>query len=403
MFEPYSDSILRRRPVLYVDDEAANRIVFQVTFRAKFDVICAADADEALEILAARSVAVMVTDERMPGTTGVELCELVRERFPQVRRIMVTAWSDEQTAVAAINRGGVSAYLAKPWVPEEVETLLRESLLAAELDRTAGDLVNALAERERLLAFDSLRGGVLHDIGGRIGALTLACDEIDMVTADLKPRLLTAEFEQFQAPLAVARQALDYIEGVLDSLRRDRVSAHGSPSRFHLRAALGSVERLVGLDGAIPVRVTCPDDVVCHTDRIGLCRILVNLVTNARFAMSDAGQTRGLVRIVAGTEGDAIHIDVADNGPGVPADARDKVFEAAWTTRGHAGGQGLGLSISRELARRAGGDLVLLDEPDGGGATFRLSVHASQSHPQTPAGATKRPQASRRDASESRR
>lgn len=370
----YSDQILRRHAVLFVDDEAANRIVFQATFGPTFSVVCAADADEALEILASRPVAVMVTDERMPGLSGVELCEQVAFKHPTVRRILVTAWSDETTVMAAINRGGVSAFLKKPWVPEELTLLMRDAVLSVELDLTSRELMTALTERERLLAVDAFRGGVLHDISGRVGALTLAIEELEFVFEDLRGRLSAAEYNEAREPLSHARQAISFVTDVLSTLRRDRDASHGWAERFHLSTLLASVCRIAGRDAALSLIVTCPDELFVYADRIAIGRVLVNLIANARNAISESGRRKGEIRIIAGTDSGLAVIDVADDGPGVPASVRERIFDAAFTTRAGVGGHGFGLAISRELARRDGGDLWLLADPPDTGATFRLLV-----------------------------
>ena len=116
----------RAWPVLYVDDEPGNLLPFTLQFRDEFEIMTAANGHEAMEVLAAAPVAVLLTDHRMPEITGVDLCEQVRDRWPHVLRILVTAYSDQQVAIDAINRGGVLRYITKPWNVESERQILSE-------------------------------------------------------------------------------------------------------------------------------------------------------------------------------------------------------------------------------------------------------------------------------------
>jgi signal transduction histidine kinase len=110
-----------------------------------------------------------------------------------------------------------------------------------------------------------------------------------------------------------------------------------------------------------------------HVDGNGVYRCLLNLLTNAADAVSDNG---GRVEIRASlTPEDMLYIDVLDNGPGVPLEARELVFEPFFTTKGTRG-TGLGLAVSRKIAREHGGDLTIEDAP-GGGARFILAMDTS--------------------------
>jgi two-component system, NtrC family, sensor histidine kinase HydH len=99
-------------------------------------------------------------------------------------------------------------------------------------------------------------------------------------------------------------------------------------------------------------------------------QVVLNLVTNALQAMLGGGRLTCRTRLLPG---DRVELMVSDAGPGVPAEARDRVFEPFFTTRPE--GTGLGLALCREVARQHGGD-VILDPSTGSGATFRLTLQA---------------------------
>ncbi|MGV3705069.1 MAG: response regulator [Arcticibacter sp.] len=107
--------------ILYVDDEENNLYSFKATFRMKYKVLIALSGDEALEIMKAQPVHIIITDQRMPNMTGVEFLEKVIEKFPDPIRILLTGYADMGAVVDAVNKGKIFHYLAKPWNEEELD------------------------------------------------------------------------------------------------------------------------------------------------------------------------------------------------------------------------------------------------------------------------------------------
>jgi signal transduction histidine kinase len=103
-------------------------------------------------------------------------------------------------------------------------------------------------------------------------------------------------------------------------------------------------------------------------DATALLQVVVNLVQNA----IDASPRGGRVRIAVAAAAARVHIDVLDEGPGVPPELREKIFEAFYTTKAPGVGTGLGLSIARELVEAGDGELTLLET--GGGAHVRIAL-----------------------------
>jgi signal transduction histidine kinase len=118
-------------------------------------------------------------------------------------------------------------------------------------------------------------------------------------------------------------------------------------------------------------------DLEVKGDRLAVTRILVNLVQNARQAIEGAGTHEGEVH-VAVHPGNAkeVAIDVADSGPGIAPELRERIFDEHFTTRRESGGTGLGLATARELARANGGLLELPRKQPARGALFRLRLPA---------------------------
>ncbi len=117
-----------------------------------------------------------------------------------------------------------------------------------------------------------------------------------------------------------------------------------------------------------------PDLPPLLVDRHSIQQIIVNLVQNALHSLRSRKQA-GTVEIGTSWSGSVARLVVRDDGPGVPAEARGRLFEAFFTTKGPDEGTGLGLAISRGIAREHGGDLTLEDRGDGRpGAQFSLRL-----------------------------
>jgi signal transduction histidine kinase len=378
---------LRDYPVLYVDDEEPNRVVFAATFGDEFDVLCAGSADEALRIIGESGVAVMLADQRMPVRTGIELCEAVRERFPTVLRLLVTAYSDQSTAIEAINRGGVMRYLTKPWSLEEVRLVLREAVERAHLESTVRLLRTAIIERERVGTLAAMRARVLHDLANLDMVVAEACASLEFLTEPLRRALSGELYTEVEAAVSKLRTAVEHITNLHRRRAQTAQLVPGSRRLHRLTELLETVRELVRgeISGSARLTIDCAEHLHVFADRTDVSRILMNLITNARQAIDDAGVRRGEIRVAAAHRDHRIEIEVTDNGPGVSADVARRIFEPAFTTRGESGGWGLGLAICRELAQANDGTVELLPPaPGGGGARFRVTIPAQVAEPAPP-------------------
>jgi response regulator RpfG family c-di-GMP phosphodiesterase len=132
--------------LLVVDDEPDVCDSVYDLLRREFKVLKARSAAEGVQLLQDNEVHIIMTDQRMPQTTGVEMLSSVRARHPRAVRMLFTGYADLEAIIAAINQGHVFQFLKKPWQPEDLEAAVREA--AAEYDR----LVASAEETDRLYA-----------------------------------------------------------------------------------------------------------------------------------------------------------------------------------------------------------------------------------------------------------
>src|SRR4051812_34963411 len=132
--------------LLVVDDEADVCDSVHDLLRREFRVLRATSAQEGFRLMKEEEVHIIMTDQRMPSITGVELLETVKARNPNAVRMLFTGYADLESIIAAINQGHVYQFLKKPWQPEDLLAAVR--MAAKEYDR----LIATAEEGERLRA-----------------------------------------------------------------------------------------------------------------------------------------------------------------------------------------------------------------------------------------------------------
>ncbi len=155
-----------RPAILYVDDEEANLKAFKRAFGEDYLVKTCLSAQEALQILETEDFPLIIADQRMPGMTGIELCERLVTLKPQSTRMILTAYTETQMLLDAINRGHVHDYLVKPWRKAELKPVLNKafedykSRLAKlkELESRAGTAERLSEEIGQIYDFEGMIG-----------------------------------------------------------------------------------------------------------------------------------------------------------------------------------------------------------------------------------------------------
>src|SRR5688572_24211848 len=129
--------------ILYIDDEEVSLKYFTKALESDFRIAVASSPEQGLKKLdeLKDELAIIVSDQRMPGMQGVELLERARNLRPRILRILATAYTDLDAAISAINDGAIYKYVSKPWEPTDLYATVRRAMEFFLLQR----------EREQLL------------------------------------------------------------------------------------------------------------------------------------------------------------------------------------------------------------------------------------------------------------
>lgn len=144
---------MKKPKILYVDDESINLTNFTRTFENEYDIRTALSGDEALAVLEKEGEqAMVVTDQRMPGLSGVDLLFKVKELYPDTIRIVLTAYTKTEYLMDSINRGHVHSYIVKPWEESYLRMTLKNGVESYRLATENETLLAELEEKNIALA-----------------------------------------------------------------------------------------------------------------------------------------------------------------------------------------------------------------------------------------------------------
>jgi len=375
--------------ILYVDDERANRVVFEQSL-GDFELLMAADADTALQLMEANDVAVIVTDMRMPKMNGEQLLRIVKERYPHAIRMVVTAYSDVDPILRAINEGLVARYIVKPWHRAELVQVLRWACEAWMFGRDSAALHRRLLETERLATLGSIAALLVHDLKQPLMSL-LVNIEIMRELAALSSTLHAA-VERSQLPANTRKRLLDLVDDLEPVTGDLKTSATHLSELINGLRELGkpreSSSKLLQTDPLPIVRhamAVCQELAITGRGSIGyvgptklpavrisateLTQVLINIVANGAQAVAARGVPNGKVSINARSDEGMLELQVRDDGVGMPAEVLNRAGTPFFTTR--SDGTGLGLAQCQRLIGTAGGRFRIESEP-GVGTTVTI-------------------------------
>ncbi len=373
--------------VLVVDDEPRALELLARTLRKQASVTTAESGDEAWETFERGSFALVISDQRMPGMSGVDLLGRVADRDETVGRILLTGYSDLEATVGAINRGRVHAYLHKPCAPPDLQTtvkgvldrveLARENIrLLAELRTRNQELADTLASleeekarslaAERLAAIGRTTAMIVHDLRGPLTVLGSLRGEISEAARSGE----TSGLDDVAAELDVEVVGLTRMcEKLLETTRatgRRPGSGSGEIDGI-VESALAALGESAGRDG-VALEMDLRSGADLPVDEEGLRRALRNLATNAIEAMPEGGK----LRVESFCEGDDVVLRVTDSGVGIPDEIADRLFEP-FVTAGKPKGTGLGLAVVQKVVHDHQGTIEL-SKPEGGGSAFTMRL-----------------------------
>ncbi|WP_205215382.1 MASE1 domain-containing protein [Amycolatopsis albispora] len=325
-----------------------------------------ADGVEAVRVAGDRQPDAMLLDLAMPVMDGLEALPLILAASPGTKVIVVSGYGRDQVAEQAL-RLGATAYVEKGGSTRLLANLLADLFSEIGRARTESPPAPVADDHPGLDQQAELAVTCAHELRTPITALT-SITELLLTQSD---RLPSATVHKLLGTTARSLRQMDRL--VQDLADAGRLLSGGLELLLE-PTDLGELARTVlgelgELSGDHPIELRAEPGVVAGVDPFRIRQILVNLLGNAA-KFSPAGSP---IRLGIAVAGEHVEISVSDRGPGIPAEHRDRLFgkfERLGSTRS---GTGLGLYLSKEIAKAHQGDLVLADGGPGG-CTFVLSL-----------------------------
>lgn len=353
--------------VLYVDDQEGNLVVFRASFKKYVDILTAKSGEEGLQILSREEVPVVISDQKMDGMSGTDFLSEVRKRYPDTVRMLLTAYTDFDDVVRAINEGQVSRFISKPW---DRQDLLGTIINGDELYRKSKEnrtLTEQLLHRERLAAIGQVTSGLVHELGNIAAVLSVAEDvkaqwqsgadlsrELEILQGGIDKFLVLVE------SLRIYSKGGNQLEVKKTSVDLHRVVA----TALVLLKLFPQVKSLRRLE-----LEALPEPVMVHVDVKKIEQVLINIVKNAA---EECPGGKGEVTLSIESTPSSVILRVKDNGPGIPPPAWERIWSGFYTTKGDRG-TGLGLAMCRNIMQAHGGSIDFQNNPEGG-CTFALHI-----------------------------
>jgi two-component system probable response regulator PhcQ len=384
--------------ILYVDDEEKSLKYFARAFGDEFRVLTAATAQDGYKLLAkhADEIGLLLTDQRMPGESGVWLLEHARQLRPRILRILVTAYSDFDTAIAAVNSGAIYKYVSKPWDPPQFELTLRHGLefflVQAERDQLLLEKMSVLRNMmiaDRMVSLGLLAAGLSHHIRNSLVAvktfLDLAPKKMDEERANMNG-LRNPEFWK------------DYHQNVqlqmekINALLKDLwVSSENSSAPFADEVSLRQIveDALATLRDQfaarrIEVESRIPDSLpALKVDKSKFSRLFELLLKEELSTLPAGGRVSFSAELESGGAKPEIVVQITDNGPGLPQDALRVIFDPFMVRDSVPSEYGIHLMACFFIVHHHGGRIDAKSRP-GGGTTFTLRLPLQPEHAVAP-------------------
>ena len=377
--------------ILFVDDDEGSLRQFPGTFSDEFRILTANNAQQGLKLLEERKeeIGLLLTDQRMPGgESGVWLLERARQLQPGIVRILSTAYTDYDAAIAAVNTGAIYKYISKPWDLNQLETTLKRGLEFFMVQRERDDLLREkmsvlynMMVADRIVSLGLLATGLAHHIRNSLQAVRTFVD------------LAPTRMEEEKLDLSGLRNPdfwKEYYQNVqsqisrINSLLSDLCSASQKPEfqfadHIPLRAFVGDV--IDGLRAELAARNLVVENKIPESlpklfvDKPKFRRLFELLLKDELVTLQEGGRIEISAAAIQGAEPgrEEIRIELKDNGPGLPKEALRLVFDPFLLRTDTPTEYGIHLMGCFFIVHHHGGHIEARSE-DGQGTTFTLTL-----------------------------
>ena len=347
------------RVVLADDTDDIRSLIRTLLEREGFEVVGeAGDGNEAIAITVETQPDLILLDLAMPALDGLEALPRIRAEAPRTKVVVLSGFQADQIGDEA-REGGAHAYIEKGTSPADLVATLREVLGGGR--PTASPPPPAPPPQEQVVS------ALIHELSAPVTVIEGFVELIDVPEDQLDP-------EVYRRAVGAIRRNASHLRGLLSAFgdaRRIDVNALDLKKTLTDMSALvaETAESLRGLIAPHPLTLDIQPTPAVEVDPVRVRQAVINLVQNA----AKFSQAEEPIEIAVATDAGNVRVAVTDHGRGVPAVDRPRLFGKFTRLHRDTPGTGLGLYISRGIARAHGGDIVL-ETSSPAGSRFALTL-----------------------------
>lgn len=367
-----------KHTILVVDDETDNVDALERLFRKKYQVLKGTSAAEGLALLKGQKVALIISDQRMPGKTGVEFLKQSMSTHPDTIRILLTGYTDIESVIDAINSGEVYRYISKPWDPVDLANTVDKAIekydLTAELAEKNRQLTAALNE---LKVLDEAKNKFMilinHELKTPLTVILSFCELLKESELDEEQKLFLNRIVQSSDRLKrLIDDSLLFVSAETNTLKLSKKKISLKDLAKDLSEKYSETAKQKG-----QVLKLKMDSITLKADPKVLEEVMGRLLQNAL----RHGQKNSEIKISAKEKKNGDHDGwsflVENEGKAISKkiiDALHRPFNLDEDIMKHSDGLGLGLSLSQALLKAHGSQLEI--ESDKG--QVRVGFHLQE-------------------------
>jgi len=365
---------MSKHTILCVDDEIDNVDALERIFRKKYTVLKATSGTQALKILDQNpgSISVIITDQRMPTMTGVELLEKSLNSHPDSSRILLTGYTEIDSIIGAVNKGQIFRYITKPWDPIDfantVDRAVERFCLGQDLKQKNKDLEIALQE---LKALDKAKSDFMilvnHELRTPITAILSFLALLNETSLDDEQKLM------LDRSLKNADRLKKLIDDVLLLLRAENQQLKVNPESIDLLSLIDELPWYIesSLKKKKQTLLKTKISLNAKCDRSLIQQVLFRLIHNATKFGNEESEIRVQIQEFQGKN----HIKIENSGKPIPIEVQEKIlnpFVISENIMNHSAGLGLGLTICQSILKAHQSNLNIKNTENGVAVSFDL-------------------------------
>lgn len=348
--------------VLYIDDEENNLQAFRAAFRRQYEIYTALSAAEGLKIMQHVDIHVVLADQKMPNTTGVEFFKSIVKTHPDPVRILLTGYTDIEALADAINHGDIYRYVAKPWNDLELHNSMKN---AYDSYVARADLKNKITELEK--TNDELNR-FIYSISHELRAPLVSV--IGIINLVKMEGLYNSSGEYWNLIETCSNKLDYYIQKTLQYYKNAKdVPDHNEIDFNKLVGELIDLHTYSDKDTKFNVNIN--QEVKFTGDAFRIEVILSNLISNA-IKYQKTNELNKMVNIEIDVDEFEAKININDNGLGILKEHLEKIFTQFFKSKIHHG-TGLGLFIVKEALNKISGTISVSSNIEDG-TTFKITI-----------------------------